>query len=569
MSVRYHALATDYDGTLATAARVGAETVAALTRLRASGRRLVLVTGRIFSDLAQVFPEHALFDVVVAENGGVSCRPGAAERLLAEAPSPALAKALRARGVPFDQGRVVIATREPHDVTVLEVIRELGLELDVIFNKGAVMVLPSGVNKRTGLEAALAELGLTAHEVVALGDAENDHTLLAGAELGVAVENALPALKERADLVTRGASGAGVEEVIAGLLADDLAGLDPPRHRVALGEGAAGALSVSPAGTRLLVAGTSGSGKSTFASGVLEKLVEKGYQVCLVDPEGDFEGFQGLTPLGSAERTPSVEEVVALLAEPGISPAVSLLGLPLRDRPRFLTELWPKLQQLRARSGRPHWLVVDEAHHMFPRAFDSSAALPRDPGGLLLVTVHPDRLEPEVLRTVNAAVAVGEGAAATLSAFFRSAGLPGGGPAETQAPEQALLWTARSGETVAFRPAQPRAAHQRHRRKYASGDVHEKAFRFRGPDGRLDLRAQNLELFLQLADGVDDETWRFHLENGDYSRWFREAIKDEELARDAAEVERSAGGDPRDTRKRLREAVERRYVVEDAGAVAR
>ena len=106
------------------------------------------------------------------------------------------------------------------------------------------------------------------------------------------------------------------------------------------------------------------------------------------------------------------------------------------------------------------------------------------------------------------------------------------------------------------------AAHRRHRRKYATGDVQEKAFTFRGPDGKLRLRAQNLQLFLQMAEGVDDDTWRFHQRQGDYSRWFREAIKDEELAAEAAEVERSAG-DPAETRRRVREAVERRYVLDD------
>ena len=48
----------------------------------------------------------------------------------------------------------------------------------MIFNKGAVMILPSGVNKATGLAAALEELGLSPHNVVGVGDAENDHAFL-------------------------------------------------------------------------------------------------------------------------------------------------------------------------------------------------------------------------------------------------------------------------------------------------------------------------------------------------------------------------------------------------------
>src|SRR5207247_234345 len=137
------------------------------------------------------------------------------ERPLADPPPARFVARLRERGVaPLTVGRSIVATREPNEATVLEVIRELGLELHVIFNKGAVMVLPSGVNKATGLAAALGELCLSAHNVVGVGDAENDHAFLAACECAAAVANALPALKEHADLVTRGRRGAGVAKLV-------------------------------------------------------------------------------------------------------------------------------------------------------------------------------------------------------------------------------------------------------------------------------------------------------------------------------------------------------------------
>jgi hypothetical protein len=108
---------------------------------------------------------------------------------------------------------------------VLEVIRNLGLERQVIFNKDAVMVLPSGVNKAFGLSAALNELGLSPHNTVGVGDAENDHSLLDFCGCGVAVANALPILKEHADFITKGDRGAGVVELIDKLIASDLAEL--------------------------------------------------------------------------------------------------------------------------------------------------------------------------------------------------------------------------------------------------------------------------------------------------------------------------------------------------------
>ena len=105
-------------------------------------------------------------------------------------------------------------------------IGALGLDLRVILNKGAVMVLPPSIDKATGLAAALNELKLAPRNTVAVGDAENDHPLLDACGCGVAVANALPALKDRADFVTRGDHGAGVTELIDRLIADDLASLN-------------------------------------------------------------------------------------------------------------------------------------------------------------------------------------------------------------------------------------------------------------------------------------------------------------------------------------------------------
>ena len=221
-SERYLALATDYDGTLASQGAVDHETAEALRRLAASGRRLILVTGRQIEDLKRVFPEVEIFDRVVAENGAVIYRPGSGEiRLLAEPPPAAFVDALRRRGVdPLSVGHVVVATVQPNDTTVLEVIRELGLELQVILNKGSVMVLPVSVDKATGLAAVLEELSLSPQSIVVVGDAENDLTFLAMCGRSVAVANALDTVKQRAAFVTEGRSSAGVRELIDLLLSD-------------------------------------------------------------------------------------------------------------------------------------------------------------------------------------------------------------------------------------------------------------------------------------------------------------------------------------------------------------
>jgi len=223
--MRCLALASDYDGTLAHNGVLDELTTAALDRFRASGRRLLMVTGRELPDLQSVCRVLDRFEWIVAENGALLYRPADHFTRLLSAPASALLaqKLAEAHVQPLSVGRAIIATRDPYHTITLELIKQLGLELQVIFNKGAVMVLPTGVNKATGLSCALNEMAIDPQDVVAVGDAENDHAFLAMCGLGVAVGNALPMLKERADLVVDGKRGSGVAELIDRILATDLA----------------------------------------------------------------------------------------------------------------------------------------------------------------------------------------------------------------------------------------------------------------------------------------------------------------------------------------------------------
>lgn len=223
--MHYLALATDYDGTIAHDGILEAGTIAGLERLKASGRRLIMVTGRELDDLTRVCARLDLFDLVVAENGAVLYDPATAEEVLLTAgPSAALVARLRAENVPgLSVGRSIIATWEPYETVVLEAIRDLGLELQIIFNKGAVMVLPATVNKATGLAAALDRMGMEAGAVVGVGDAENDHAFIRACGCGVAVANAIPSLKQEVDIVLGLPRGQGVVELIDNLIATDLA----------------------------------------------------------------------------------------------------------------------------------------------------------------------------------------------------------------------------------------------------------------------------------------------------------------------------------------------------------
>jgi HAD superfamily hydrolase (TIGR01484 family) len=570
--MRYLCLATDYDGTLAHHGRVTPMALAALERLRASGRKLLLVTGRELDDLHRVFAELAVFDWIVAENGALLYQPATREmRMLGPPPDAGFIEELQKRGVAdISVGHVIVATWEPYESLVLETIRDLGLGLQVIFNKGAVMALPSGITKASGLAAVLKELGISRHNVVGVGDAENDHALLDTCHCGVAVANAVPALKEHADWIAPLDHAAGVEQLIDRLLQDDLRSLDAQlkRHGVTLGERLDGEpIPLAPFGPNLLVAGSSGSGKSSFAVGLLERLHDAGYQCCVVDPEGDYSTLEGAVAVGTSHQAPDLDEVMQLLKKSTKNIVVNLEAVRLADRPAAFSALLSRLQEVRVSTGRPHWIAVDEAHHVLPAdRHATSTALPQKFEQLLLITVEPETVLPAALADVDRAVIVGQDQRETLAQFCRvvRAPLPSS-PAEELSAGQAMLFTRSTGTLMPMQVIAGRTQRRRHRRKYSEGDLGaDRSFYFRGPQGKLNLRAQNLTFFLQLAEGVDDETWLFHLQRGDYSRWFREGVKDDELADRVVKIEQD-GHDPALSRQRVKQAIEEGYTLPARG----
>jgi hypothetical protein len=562
--MRYLALATDFDNTLATEGRVSAAARAALGRLRASGRRAILVTGRRLDELLRLCECCDLFDYVVAENGALLYEPRSRETTLLAAPPPAqLVEALRRRGVqPLEVGKVIVATHAPHEAAVLEAIRELGLELQVIFNLNAVMVLPAGINKAAGTKLALRKLGMSPHEAVAVGDAENDHSLLQLAECSAAVANAVLSLKDIAALVTRGAAGEGVAELIDELVANDLERAEArlERHHVALGTRLDGAtVWLPPYGRNVLVAGASGSGKSTLATGLIERLAEQHYQVCVIDPEGDYVNLSTLVTIGDQHHAPGIGEVTAVLRDPYVHANASLVGIPLADRPAYFAQLVAHLQAMRLRTGRPHWLVVDEAHHLLPGHWGHT---PQQLSECVFVTVHPDRLAPSVLGSIDALIVVGASPNRALREFAAASGQAPAELRSAQRKDHVACWLLRSEEgPFVMRVIPGRAERIRHHRKYAEGDVRYKSFYFRGPEGRHNLRAQNLNIFCQIAEGIGEETWMFHLRRHDYSRWMRDVIRNSDLAAAVEDIERRADLTSEQTRALVCTAVEARYTL--------
>ena len=561
------ALATDYDGTIAHHGAVDAPTLDALERLKKTGRRLILVTGRELPDLKRVFPALTLFDLVVAENGALLYEPATEkEHCIAPAPPAAFVEELRRRGVtPLSAGRSIVATWEPNERTVIEVIRDMALDLQIIFNKGAVMILPAGMNKAAGLKAGLKHLGLAEPNVVAVGDAENDHAFLLSCGCSAAVANALATVKDECDVVLENHHGAGVAELVEMILREDVRMLPTHRHGLLVGHERDGTpMHLEPHRGTVLIAGSSGIGKSTLATAITERMAEKSLEFCVFDPEGDYAELEGAVSVGDAKTPPILDESINLLRKLSANVVVNTQALRLPERPTFFAKILPQVLSLRARTGRPHWLLIDEAHHLLSaERGDVVQVLPEHMPATIFITVHPESVLPAALKRVEYVLALGPEAAKVIASFCAAIGEAPPPSPRPHGEDEILFWERSKGSAPrAVKALRPQQARNRHVRKYAEGELAKDiSFYFRGPGNRLNLRAQNLMLFAQIAEGVDDDTWEHHRRIHDYSGWFRRVIKDDELTAEAEAAEADPALDPAESRRRIIEAIHRRYTA--------
>ena len=565
--MQYHVLAVDYDGTLATDGHVDEATVEALRNVKESGRRLILVTGRILPSLLDAFAHIRLFDLVVAENGAAILNPSTEElSLLSSPPPPEFLNTLAERGVPpLEIGHVVVATCTPHETAVFETIRDLNLELHIIFNKGAVMVLPSSINKGVGLAAALERLGYSPHNTVGVGDAENDQHLLELCGVSAAVSNALDSVKQRVDWVLTEDHSAGVRQVIAELLKNDLERFHFRPHRgVLLGQNLENEEVRLPLrSTRVLVTGDPTAGKSRFALTVLEQLIDEGYQTCIVDPEGDYQALESAIVLGTRDQAPTVEEVIEVLHKPRENCVVSLFALEASEQPELFDSLLRGLLEFRQKTGRPHWILVDEAHYPLPKSWHHGEDFDIDRlGGVMFITAFLDRLHPDVLHSANVFLALSENPSKLINAYCDLIGAPHlelGPPSDGQA-HQAAIWRRDKETPFWLKRIPPRSEPLRHQRMLLDGDMAEDLrFYFRGPDNELNLAAQNLRMFIQMGEGVDDKTWLYHLQRGDYAKWFRDVLHDEELSAVATRLQQTGDDTAEKSRNELARFILEKY----------
>ncbi len=541
-------VAFDYDGTLTLTGRPTDDVLAALARARAHGLTVVLITGRILDELRVEFPDVAdHFDALILENGALI---DVDSRHLNTAPpiDPAVSAALTTRQIEHRSGKVIVAASAADEHVVVDELNRLGLECQLMHNRTELMVLPSGINKGVGLQAALGELGLSPHDTIAVGDAENDHSLLATAELGVAVANAVDSLRAAADVILDSADGDGIVELIDDLMNTAVMWQRRRRQQLTLGHDDDGEpVSIPAHPANLIVTGGTGDGKSYLAGLIAEQLIDLNYSVLIVDPEGDHVGLDTLRPavvLGDNGPAPPPDIVVNLLKRSDACVILDLSALTPDDRRRYLADLPATVEASRRTYGRPHWVLIDEAHHSVAPTEAALGAIDLAASGYCLVTWRPEELPPPFVAGTDMVLALTTSdpdphAVDLVAAVAR---VPRRDVAERVAgPTGSVLVVSRSrpGELRMAHLAPRQTHHLRHEHKYdAEGTPPHRAFWFRNqrdqPTGTV---ARNLhELETELAH-CDRGVLRHHAPLGDFSRWVNDVFHNRRLAARIAAIE--------------------------------
>ena len=536
-------LAFDFDGTLAENGVVPPKVCTALEQLYASGYVLFLVTGRL-TESVSLGALGDLFTGIVWENGAVLYDTANHETQLPFGQlDRRLVEALTAADVPLEHGLAIVSTWEPHKETVWRVINEWGGDAAIINNKGAIMILPAGAAKGSGLQRLLTICGFSPRNLVSFGDAENDLSLLNLGEYGVAVADAVPSLKAIADLVTTLPGPAGVHELLTGYWLNGRQ-LEIPLRReiqIPIGEDETNArVSLSGtllAGNNLGIFGDSGAGKSWVSGLLAEGMHHAGYQILLIDPEGDFRGMQVMSEFiafnGSLRVMPSPSVVATVLETVGVSVVLDLCEYPVSQRGQYVANLLRLLRPLRERKFRPHWILLEEAQYFLSPSSNHyqlimEALVPMlTGGGWAFVSYSPAQLGNPVLSALNHCLLTRLSDADSIRVLHQQFQLPADIPAKV--PSQ-HVWDCGDG-MVRLLPDTRRVPHIRHLYKYLDNPLPKhKCFYFRDEHGFLGLEAASLFEYLQLLSDLPVESLAYHQTRNDFAAWAEGALGDAELS---------------------------------------
>jgi hydroxymethylpyrimidine pyrophosphatase-like HAD family hydrolase len=537
-------LAFDYDGTLAANGHVPPALQRLLVELQRRDYRLFLATGRRYGTL-NLGSLAELFSGFVWENGAVvESRAGRPLSLPFGQLDSRLIAALQAAAIPLDRGRAIISTHRRYQETLFQIVVERGAAVEIVPNREHLMVLPPGANKGAGMLKLLDAQGYSPHNLGCFGDAENDVALFQVAEWGMAVGDAVPTLRALADVVANEPGPAGVVELLQSYW---LPGRLPPvtsrRGRserfVPLGQAEGGdavtLAGATLAGENLGVFGDSGSGKSWMTGLLAEGMHLAGYQILVIDPEGDFRGLTALPGMvalsGDEETLLAPEHVTALLDEDKNSLILDLCAYPLERRNLFVADLLRCLQALREHRGRPHWIVLEEAQGFLP-PLESPVARMLQPmlvaGGWAFVSYRPDRLAAGVLHSLHRCVLARLSGEEALEAVGRVFEVPSLQLLRETPPGR--VWLCGSSP-LRLKPASRQVPHQRHFYKYLDEPLPKhKRFYFHNHQGWLGLEAASLFEFRETLFCLPSESLLYHQSRGDFAAWIRGVLDDDFLA---------------------------------------
>lgn len=568
-------IACDFDGTGAADGHPAPELHAALAAARAHGIVTLLATGRVLEDVQRACEELSPFDAIVAENGAIVFLCGLGRTIQIGNPPPEhFLGELRAQGVPFHTGAVIVGTWEQHAYKVLELIRRFGIDAQLVFNRAALMVLPSGITKAVGIRRALDELGRSERNLIAFGDAENDIPMLMAAEVGVAARDSVPAVASLCDESLSQPGGAGVAAYIRKLLEHGGVMPTPNRRAVLLGKKSGGHLVTVPnSNTNIVISGDPRSGKSWIAGLFAEQLIGEGYRICIVDPEGDF-AQMGQRPkvvaFGHEFPLPSPAATARLLSNEELSVILTLSSLTPGGQLNYVDQLLAALHETRKSTGCPHWVLIDEAHYFFQADSPCLKYLSSLTGNFCLVTYRPSLLASEVYGAIGAHIVTStkvEEERYFITKLLQSHNhmrMPVHDALDClELPRAGLLMVNSSKNPwQVFTPVERFTVHAHHARKYADTRLPaDKAFRFLNASDVP--AAHNMMEFYRAVQALPQPSLRHHLLAGDFSRWVGEVLGDQQLAKGLRKLERTTPAGATPDRAEILAHIEDHYLIKE------
>ncbi|MEZ5489000.1 MAG: HAD hydrolase family protein [Gammaproteobacteria bacterium] len=402
--MRLRVIATDYDGTIAIDGVLDPAIREAIALARQRGVLVVIVTGRIYSELRNVAGCLDFVDGVVAENGAVAALPNGHVTVFGASPPLSLITKLSERCIDFKVGRCVIEMDADFADVAIALIREMELPLTISFNRSRMMLLPPSISKASGLRHLLDTFNVSIHNAIGIGDAENDHELLTCCEHGVAVSWGSARLRESADFVLEGNGPAAVAGYIERVSSEIRLPSETSTYRKVVLEEIEGKapFQISIRAHNVLIAGDTKSGKSWLAGLLAEQQILKGYTVYVFDPEGDYSSLATLPNtlvLGGSRMLPEGDDL-RLLLQQGLSVVLNLSNLEHYQKSAYIGQHLPLVAQHRREQGFPHRIFLDECHYFLSGSLGRQI-LDFQLDGYTLVTYRPSQLAREVLTSID------------------------------------------------------------------------------------------------------------------------------------------------------------------------